>query len=1300
MRDKSVLQKWIKVALNALCIILGLSVVTIGGLRLAFHYLPLAESYIATTLSSKLGAELRIGKIETTWAYGEPTLYIQDATLSTKDKQQPAFTLDRLDVALDLRQSILQRTLIFKHFVLGGVTVYLDQSEDTMWHLRGLPFQHFAASTTPKSSVIASQRAWLKWLGRQNQLFIRNVSLQMQRYNGEQNSVIGREVSLTTVAAEKVLAAKIQVDNDILTASAKGIYNRGRFYDWTGHVTTSALDLENLCGLTNSCKDNIQNAIISTDLQWRLHDDHWRLSGPFALQELKYTDNQQQARTLSASTNILLHGAAKNFWQLWINELAINSQAQQWQSNWYLQGDYQDNYAITLATDELDVAAVTALVLDSKLLPEQAETLTQTLNPAGALQQVAVRTEPFRGVFDFDLTAQLQSVSVDAWGGAPLAKHINGSLRMGLKQGVLALDAPNFTLGFPKLFREDWVYEQASGNLQWQLFDDTFKLAANNLALDNKESGLRGKLHLDIPLNQDPLMMGLTVGINGASAAAVYQYIPTGLPMDKSLSTWLDSAIKQAAITHGGFLWNGTLKNTGNPYESRWGLYLDIDNGKIQYAPDWPTITELSGEVVVNNDNVFVNAAHANTLGGALNNTEVSANIGGDDPVTIKVDSRLKGQGSTLRKLLTETPIRQQINKVADDFHFKGMIDAPFNIDIPLDNIDQLKVSTTTALNRMTFSIPKTGIAVTDISGILSFDTTHGLNAKKLSAKLFGKPASFSIHSQGMKSTQIQWQSQLSPLALAEWLQQSWLTELKGMAPYNATLTIADQTEGLQLALYSSLQGMSLALPAPFTKQKNEAWPLQLTYQQQKRGGLLDVAVQGKGRFYGKLNEDNDITTAVTSFGKTTPISRNRLIPQTITVTGQLSELNVMAWKDRLQHCLADIDQPAISSPKYTTPDLRIDNLRVHKLIYGDNKALLNSRINISQNRQKDTLIAVNSDTLEGSLLVTDKPTTPWRLIVKQAKLPNLLTSNSDKPSKKPALLQQITPDSLPDIDVDIQSLQIGERTPISTKFSIRKENNGVTIDHINTTLADLLLSGFADWVKTGKDQRSWLNVKLSGSDIAKLQTYLDLPILVSAKKGLVDAQINWIGAPNDVNVRTMKGRVNIAFEKGTLHKLDKKASRSLKAFSIFNTAALARRMQLDFSDIFKSGVPFDKIKGQLNINKGLVTFENPLVIEGSTSNFKLDGVIDANRQRLDLSLVVTLPMSSNLPILSVLLGTAAPVAGAIFLADQLVGDQVNQLASIRYRIHGSFDNPQMTLDKLFSNTPKKPSSQSISAIL
>ena len=215
-----------------------------------------------------------------------------------KSGQQPAFILERLDIAIDLRQTLLQRTLIFKHFVLNGVTIYLDQSETMLWHLRGLPFKDFATSTASDSSLIDSQRAWLNWLGRQDQLFVRNLTLQMHRQNGEQNSIAGKEIALTTVGAKKVLSATIQVNDDILTASAKGLYDHGHFLNWNGRITTAALDLENLCGLINRCRDRIQSVVVSTDLQWHLHDDHWRLSGP-ALSKFNYTGHLQQAHTIS-----------------------------------------------------------------------------------------------------------------------------------------------------------------------------------------------------------------------------------------------------------------------------------------------------------------------------------------------------------------------------------------------------------------------------------------------------------------------------------------------------------------------------------------------------------------------------------------------------------------------------------------------------------------------------------------------------------------------------------------------------------------------------------------------------------------------------------------------------------------------------------------------------------------------------------------------------------------------------------------------------------------------------------------
>ena len=90
--------------------------------------------------------------------------------------------------------------------------------------------------------------------------------------------------------------------------------------------------------------------------------------------------------------------------------------------------------------------------------------------------------------------------------------------------------------------------------------------------------------------------------------------------------------------------------------------------------------------------------------------------------------------------------------------------------------------------------------------------------------------------------------------------------------------------------------------------------------------------------------------------------------------------------------------------------DLKVDDLHIDNLIYDNDKSLKNSLINISRRHQKDTLIAVTSDNIDGSLLMPQKTTTPWRLVVKHAKLPDILAEDAGKSDTKTDLLDQISP--------------------------------------------------------------------------------------------------------------------------------------------------------------------------------------------------------------------------------------------------------------------------------------------------
>ena len=115
----------------------------------------------------------------------------------------------------------------------------------------------------------------------------------------------------------------------------------------------------------------------------------------------------------------------------------------------------------------------------------------------------------------------------------------------------------------------------------------------------------------------------------------------------------------------------------------------------------------------------------------------------------------------------------------------------------------------------------------------------------------------------------------------------------------------------------------------------------------------------------------------------------------------------------------------------------------------------------------------------------------------------------------------------------------------------------------------------------------------------------------------------------------------------------------------------------------------FDQVEGKLSFDKGQIDFAKPMTVKGPSSDFKLDGSLNIVKDTLDMGLVVTLPVTQNIAVVSLLLGQPY-IAGAAYLFDKLLGSTVEQFASLRYEIKGSLSEPEMKLDRLFSNKARK----------
>ena len=102
--------------------------------------------------------------------------------------------------------------------------------------------------------------------------------------------------------------------------------------------------------------------------------------------------------------------------------------------------------------------------------------------------------------------------------------------------------------------------------------------------------------------------------------------------------------------------------------------------------------------------------------------------------------------------------------------------------------------------------------------------------------------------------------------------------------------------------------------------------------------------------------------------------------------------------------------------------------------------------------------------------------------------------------------------------------------------------------------------------------------------------------------------------------------------------------------FGMLSIQTLPRRLLLDFSDVFKAGFGFDRLKGTFTIEDG-DAYTNNLYMEGPAARVDIAGRTGLALQNYDQLVTVTPHVAETLPVLGIL--TATPQVGAAILAIQ-----------------------------------------------
>jgi len=690
--------------------------------------------------------------------------------------------------------------------------------------------------------------------------------------------------------------------------------------------------------------------------------------------------------------------------------------------------------------------------------------------------------------------------------------------------------------------------------------------------------------------------------------------------VDPKLYDWLTTAITEADITEGVYYGHGLI-NRGAPKGSFVSsMRYRFDNAAVRYDERWPAVENGRGEVFIHNGLTRVELEQGNTGQLQLEPSQVWVEPVGGS-VRLAVDASAEVPGSAVAYWLDNSPLGDMAGTAGRSVRFGGDYRLDLDLEMPLNGDGEPAVEARVATENGEVAYPEADLVWDQVSGQVDFSTTSGFSGEPLQAMFLSDPVTVSLSRKGS----------------------------------DGGMTIQQRGQ--------------VSLPQIFA-----------------RAGLendVSLGMNGVTDYIATLDVSPDTASTVTIRSTLQGVSVNW--PEPLAKTSD-EETVITAVIDpaREDGLGIDLDWENRLSLSLLKKSGGFD-LDIHRLWLG-RQLLTNIEVAASDHGDQ-WVLGTRSERAVGRVVLPDNDE---KIIADFQSLH--LTRDGEKKDDQRALLtvdeqleafRALEIGKWPDIDISISQLRLNDDDLGRWSFLLRPEPFRLKVEEIEGQLDSLKLTGDMTWSIAGDREMTRFAGDIQGGTLGDLGNLFDAEIPLRNKKTSIQLDLDWPGRPNEFGLEALSGSVSMRLDDGVI--LERNNSAQLfRVFNLLNADTLWRRLQLDFSDLYEAGVAFDAISGKAVITEGLLSWDPELQVVGPSGAFKLSGTTDMAEETLDMRLVVVLPLTQNLPLAALLMGAGAPIGGALFVLDKVLGDPLSKLTSATYSVTGSWDNPAVDLRRVF----------------
>ena len=1255
-----------------LAMLLGLVLL---GLRLGLPRVADYRTEIADWLGAKLHMELQIGQLDAGWSGYYPTLNAGDLQLQMQSEQGPhlALKINRLELQLAPWRSLLHWQPIFKQLHLQGVNAHWRQ-QDGHW----LP--PVEAAQEHDRRPLASASGWQQLLAlalSQPELRLSDSTLVLEPEQGVTRTLEGINARLENLDKEHQFSGELSLDELgegtrlSFAVQFEGIPQDPLQGDFPFYLKLDSLgpELFQLADVTLP----LSRLRAGTEL-W----GHWRqgelasLQGRLAVAELAYGQAERQLRLSNSHLDFALLPRAQGY-QLQLKDIVLNSgDSRLALEQLLLEGDWSQGrlQPERLALPQLALAPLSQWLVQQAMLPEAARKALEALSPRGELHNLTLDWPQEGSWQDARMRADAHELGVDAYYGAPRIRGASGLIEAGLRDGTLHLVSDRFAMHFPKLYSEGWQFSQADGRIQWQLRPDAALISSQLLHLSDDTVSAAGRFSIEIPYQHDQQTeLTLMIGMRDSDGRQAQRFTPPR-EVGEQLHHWLGEAIEGGRVRQAGFLLHGGTRRLEPRVWPSVELFFDVGQAQLNYDSQWPLVSDADLFLYVRDGDLRVDLRQGRVMDSQIRGGWAYKAL--HEP-NLQVVSVLRGPAADVSALLRSEPLNQSVGQALDDWQLSGQLETRLDLSIPLQGQDRTPgVQVDAQLQDGRLQSERLGLRIDALSGPLSYHSDSGLAGGPLRGQLLDHQVQGVINTE-QNLTRVSLSGKAPVTALQDWLQLDALAPVSGELPYEAQLLLCNRRQNCQnrFELHSNLVGTAVDLPAPFGLSKAEQGALSVQLGLDSRQLDFNYGDRLKGRF--------DLAAATPRGTLHLGAGEAQLrAGDGIQVDGRLTQLRVSDLATLKSRFMAVDEQSeagtadgAAAPVQLRRLGLEIDELQTGSVRTGPLHLVL-------EPAAQGWFLRLSGEGAAGEIRVPELAGQPIAVSLSRLALQKTAAAETDdQAAGTDSEAEWMDVSSLPPIDLSIQHLLWDGRELGHWQAQLRVDADRLRIGNIEAIMNQLVWRGELNWLQ-GRESHTDLRFKVQGEDIGEQLERWRLQRALESQSLEADLQLQWPGAPWQLKMAGLDGRVEFKLKTGRLIESGSSAN-LLRVFGLLNFNTLGRRLRLDFTDLFKKGVVFDRLAGEFQIDKGIASTLTPLQMEGPSADLQARGSLNLIDETVDQEMQVTLPLTSNVPFAAVLLG-APQVAGAVFLIDKLIGDKLERVTTLSYRVSGDWSEPQIEL--------------------